>query len=384
MSKLSLRLHADEEHWIPLSDLMTGLMFLFLLISLAYMVAADLKHAKPAGILKKYAASRASIYNELYASLGPNLQRWHASIDPQTLSIRFKGNTGLFEPGSAELTPQFQSALAKFFPQYVHVLQEHRVNISEVRIEGFTSTRSSNVYLDDMDLSQARARSVLRYVMSFESIKPAVPWLTQMISTDGFSYSRPVRQNNGGIDAVASDRVEFHILGNANATIAAALQVTPRTAGDAKATPTPPPPPTINASLPAYPSWAIGIIGRQVRETFPQTALRCYGYLDAITARYVGRPGGMRVTGWAFDMDSWQPVKNVLLTDARGIIVGAAQGGYPREDVQNNMKWITSPNTGWVGSVSHLDGSTKVWAVMSRPHTVCRLNVTPMALAQAR
>lgn len=126
MSRLGLRLHADEEHWIPLSDLMTGLMFLFLAISLAYMVAADLKHTKPADVLKGYADSRARLYGQLNAAFGPDLPRWHAAIDPETLNIRFGGNTGLFAPGSSELTPQFRRVLALFFPRYVSVLQQHR------------------------------------------------------------------------------------------------------------------------------------------------------------------------------------------------------------------------------------------------------------------
>lgn len=376
MSKLGLRLHADEEHWIPLSDLMTGLMFLFLVIALAYMVAAELKHQKPTAILRGYAASRAQLYSDLKASLGPDLQRWHASVDPTTLSVRFSGNTGLFHPGSAQLTPQFQSALNSFFPRYVAVLAQNRAAISEVRIEGYTSTRGA--YLENMALSQERARNVLAYVTGFASVKPDLPWLSQVVSADGFSSSHIVRAANGREDAAASDRVEFHVLSDANAKIAAALRVSPTTApAGVKATPTPLPPPTFDASLPPYPAWASSLIGVAVAKAYPHTAVRCFGYLDSVTGEYTGSPGGAEVSGWAFDMNAWQPIARVIVADTAGKIIGAADGGVPRPDVQQSLGWITSPDTGWHGSVAATKGPVSVWAVMPAAGTVCPLHVAP-------
>ena len=102
MSKLGLRLHADEEHWIPLSDLMTGLMFLFLLIAIAYMVAVNGRYAKPRQVLKNYTATRAQLYSDLNAEFGAQLARWGGTIDANTLSVRFAGKVGLFAPGSAQ------------------------------------------------------------------------------------------------------------------------------------------------------------------------------------------------------------------------------------------------------------------------------------------
>ena len=58
MKRLGLRLHADEEHWIPLADLMTGLMLLFLLIALAYMAQVELQQSKPKNALADYEQRR--------------------------------------------------------------------------------------------------------------------------------------------------------------------------------------------------------------------------------------------------------------------------------------------------------------------------------------
>lgn len=383
MGKLGLRLHADEEHWIPLSDLMTGLMFLFLLIALAYMVAADMKRSKPVNMLKSYVAARAQMYNDLKTALGPDLQRWHASVDPTTLSVRFSGNTGLFARGSAQLKPEFQLALNQFFPRYVDVLAKHRADVSEIRIEGYTSTRwpseaeNRQKYLDAMALSQDRSRAVLTYVTGFSSVQSQSEWLKQVMSADGFSYSHVVRDKSGAEDAAASDRVEFHVISDPTSKITAVLNVVATASPGPKATPTPIPPPTLAASLPAYPEWAHGVIGVPLKRAFPKTAVRCFGYLDSLVARYAGRPGGAEVWGWAFDLDSWQPVKRVLLVDPRGVIVGAADGGFSRADVQNGLKWITSPDTGWRGYAAATDGPVTPWAVMPASRTACRLNIAP-------
>ncbi len=34
---------ADEDHWVPLSDLMTGLMMIFMLLAIVFMLKVNLK-----------------------------------------------------------------------------------------------------------------------------------------------------------------------------------------------------------------------------------------------------------------------------------------------------------------------------------------------------
>jgi outer membrane protein OmpA-like peptidoglycan-associated protein len=363
---------------------MTGLMFLFLLISLVYMVAADIRGAKPVNVLRRYVAGRAQIYSDLRSGLAPDLQRWHASLDPTTLSINFSGNTGLFARGSSELQPQFEIALGEFFPRYVAILAKHKIDIREVRVEGFTSTAwpdggdSTGKYLKNMALSQERARAVLRYVLGFRSLETQQAWLKQVLSADGFSYSHLVRGKAGAEDAAASDRVEFHVLTGASAKIEEALKVAPSMAPGSKATPTPPPPTVIAQPLPAYPSWSRNLVGKRLANVFPKNDVKCYGYLDGLVAQYVGKPSGVAVSGWAFDLNAWQPVKRVLLVDPHGVIQGAADGGFSRPDVQNGLKWITSPDTGWHGYAAATSGPVTPWAVMRASRTACRLNVAPV------
>ncbi|MHB1872369.1 MAG: OmpA/MotB family protein [Steroidobacteraceae bacterium] len=380
MSKLGLRLHADEEHWIPLSDLMTGLMFLFLLIAIAYMVEVSVQHDKPINVLKTYSQSRAQLYKNLSAEFSSQLPAWGGRIDPNTLSVRFYG-TGLFAAGSAQLQPGFKAMLDDFFPRFVRLLSEpqYRTIVSEVRIEGYTSTlwrRGASFrqsYLGNMALSQARTRSVLGYVLGLPAVAPQERWLAQVVSADGFSFSHLVRRRNGTEDVNASQRVEFRVQTGANAQIAKAL--------GSSAAPPPPalpfgPPQIVDRALPPYPTWAAGMIGKPLTSVFPQETSRCWGYVDGVTLKYAGKPAGDRFFGWGYDMMVHKPVGRVLLVDRTGRIVGAGSGGFVRPDVPASLTWIKSMTTGWEGyAPSSARGPLAAWVVMARPGTVCRLNL---------
>ena len=49
--------HAREEHWIPLADLMTGLMMVFMLVAVVFMVKVEAESAR-AEELKREAHGR--------------------------------------------------------------------------------------------------------------------------------------------------------------------------------------------------------------------------------------------------------------------------------------------------------------------------------------
>lgn len=382
-SKLGLRLHADEEHWIPLADLMTGLMFLFLLISIAYMVAINVQYSKPQKILKSYVQTRSQLYKDLNAEFAPQLKAWGGSIDPNTLSVSFAGKTGLFAPGSAQLEPHFQAVLNDFFPRYLRIISQpgYRNIIADLRIEGFTSTfwqpgaSPDQSYLGNMALSQDRTRSVLQYVLGLPAVQPEKHWLTQIVSADGFSYSHLVRNKNGAENSDASQRVEFHVLTTGNAQIAAALHAsktpTPaRTAAPALLVQ------TDNGPMPAYPRWAAGAVGKPLAKAFPSKSFNCWGYVDGGVVQYLGKPSGEKFFGWAYDLTTKTPLTRVVLVDSRGRIAGAANGGLERPDVPATLTWIKSSSTGWEGYAgSSATGPLTAWAIMSSPGTVCRLNL---------
>lgn len=367
MSRLGLRLHADEEHWIPLSDLMTGLMFLFLLIALAYMVAVEHQKNQPKDVAVTYARERTELGADIDKAFAGDFSRWGAQFDPGTLTVRFTNKQALFATGSAALQPRFKAILERFFPRYLAVLTEpkYRDLISEVRIEGYTSTlwkpgaSLEESYIGNMQLSQDRTRSVLAYVMGLPATQPHKDWLMEVLTANGLSFSHLIRQPDGSEDTAASQRVEFRVRTNSSAPlqqILASEKLVPTVA----ATP----------SLP-FPTWSAAMIGKPLRAFYPKIATNCLGYLDGVAAKYAnGR--GAQLHGWGYDTAANAPVERVLFADDRGLVLGAAGGGERRPDVPQTLPQVHSETTGWQGYVGVTSRPVQAWGIMRAPATVCR------------
>ena len=228
------RTAASEAHWIPLSDLMTGLMVMFLLIAVCYMVRVEADADKVKTVAVAYNQIRDELFEELRREFSPDLPRWHAQLIKDDLTLRFTEPDILFAEGSSELKPAFKGILDDFFPRYVRILTspKYRDAISEVRIEGHTSSdwtgaaSPDDAYLHNMELSQARTRSTLLYALRLPQIRANVDWLRRQVTANGLSSSRPILGTAGKEDAARSRRVEFKIRTDAETRLARILEVT--------------------------------------------------------------------------------------------------------------------------------------------------------------
>lgn len=224
------RLHADEEHWIPLADLMAGLMFLFLLIAVTYMVQVEEQAKKAKQIAVIYQDVRLNLYHDLDKEFHSDLPKWGAQLHDD-LSIRFTEPDVLFDTGSATLRPRFTSILSNFFPRYVRILrsERYRGSISEVRIEGHTSSQwivgmgAKPAYINNMSLSQDRTRTVLQYVLDLPSLQSSQSWLMSKVTANGLSSSHLILKNDRE-DALQSQRVEFRVRTDADNQIRKIIQ----------------------------------------------------------------------------------------------------------------------------------------------------------------
>src|SRR5690349_8591663 len=106
-----------EAHWIPLSDLMTGLMMMFLLIAVLYMVQIESQSKKMKEVVVLYDVLRTQLYKDLSGEFSSDLDRWRAEISKENLTIQFKEPDVLFAVGSTELKPKFKQILDDFFPR---------------------------------------------------------------------------------------------------------------------------------------------------------------------------------------------------------------------------------------------------------------------------
>ncbi len=212
--------HDTEEHWVSISDVMAGLMVIFLFIAISYMVNANRHRANAERESNRIQGLQMKIkdllgaYKNLQAQLSDDLQEefegsptkkrqfrteWRGYLDIETLSIRFKKP---FKQGEATVPNAFKSVLRDFFPRYVAILtkDDYRNEISEIRIEGHTSSEwfvkvtGNEAYINNMELSQDRARNVLHYVLRIArpAVTPNKEWLKKNLTANGLSSSQLV------------------------------------------------------------------------------------------------------------------------------------------------------------------------------------------------
>ena len=210
----------EEQEWISLADLMSGLMLLFLAIAVFYMLA-----------LTRSAAGVMQVEGELGPAICGAFERdslrsqvpWNAVCDAETLTVRFENPEVLFESGRSDLTDEFKEILNGFFPGFLRELNSERYQdrITEIGIEGHTSSdwglgtdqllEGLEAYEANMALSQARSLSVLSYLARLEVSETVWDsWLRERITANGFSSARIIAPN-GREDRDRSRRVEFSV-----------------------------------------------------------------------------------------------------------------------------------------------------------------------------
>lgn len=253
-------LESRDDHWISAADLMGGALILFLLLMMYFMLTQQEQSAAHEQAWKQtveslqtklkgaqinvdsvkevavlYDKKRDELYHQLVLEFGQDLPKWNAEIDDD-LTVRFNEPDVLFAVGSSTITDDFRDILNDFFPRYLAVITKDGFgdSIEELRIEGHTSSfwnkrhpeTPLNAYLKNMDLSYARSRSVLRYLMlDNASLETHREWLRKNLTANGLSSSHLVTDNNGQEDQARSQRVEFRVRTDVQSKMAKILEL---------------------------------------------------------------------------------------------------------------------------------------------------------------
>ena len=208
---------SNQSYWIPLADLMTGLMMVFMLLTAAFMLRVEQTTTL---VVKEYEVTKRDMQLALQKEFAKDLKQWNAEILGD-MTIRFNDPSVLFATGSSELRPRFREELGEFFPRYIALLtsDKYRSAVKEIRIEGHTSAfwsgaeNEKEAYFKNMELSQARTRSTLEYLMSLSKVQGNEKWLIQHVTANGLSSSHPLSHESS---QAANQRVEFRIVTNAS------------------------------------------------------------------------------------------------------------------------------------------------------------------------
>jgi outer membrane protein OmpA-like peptidoglycan-associated protein len=217
---------SSEEHWLSVSDLMAGLMMVFLFIAIAFMRDVSIEKNKIKDVAVAYQENQVAIFDALNTEFGKELSKWRASVDKETLSFQFNSPEVLFDTGESQLKPDFENILNDFIPRYLSVLEAFKNSIDEVRIEGHTSsewaddTSEDRAYFLNMALSQNRTRSVLTYSYLVSGLNAEQKsWVKSNFSAVGLASSRVKLNKDGSENKERSRRVSFRVITNADIQI---------------------------------------------------------------------------------------------------------------------------------------------------------------------
>lgn len=215
--------------FVSLSDVMTGLMIIFLFIAVSYMVEVKKKDAQIDEVLIAYAQTKEDLYQEIHNELGQNFQNWQVEFD-KDLSVKFINPDILFASGSSEINPYFSQILNDFLPRYFQILsqEKYKGKIAEIRIEGHTDDTPTyhygkDAYIGNVVLSQMRSASVLDFFRNTDYFKNLdenkKTELEFLLTANGLSYGRALDDDKKmafytakSINRNFSRRVEFKII----------------------------------------------------------------------------------------------------------------------------------------------------------------------------
>lgn len=225
----------NQKEFIAISDLMTGLMLIFLFIAVVYMLhietsKKDLENQQ--AVIIDIARTLQVVEQQIYQAL---ITTFKAEIESNTLvilqdnSIRFYAPEVLFQAGESTLTDYYKDLLQDFFPRYIEILYQYKQDIQEIRIEGHTSSEWNNEvntkesYKKNLELSQKRAYATLTYCYDLKKTQAYHNWLQGVLLASGLSFGHNIIEN-GVENKVLSRRVEFRVITKAKLRLDKILQ----------------------------------------------------------------------------------------------------------------------------------------------------------------
>ena len=219
----------NESNWRSFSDIMTGLMVIFMFIAISYINEVQKKQQQRDIIFEEFKATKEELFSELENSFKDDFNEWEVELD-KDLSIKFTNPEVLFESGQTSIRPYFSTILNDFLPRYFDILLQDKYEdkIIEVRIEGHTDAVPAPLfdrdpYIGNIKLSQQRSANVLKYFRLmdyYQNLNSSKEQRLQFwLTANGLSYGRTLDENKEltairgkSVNNSYSRRVEFRII----------------------------------------------------------------------------------------------------------------------------------------------------------------------------
>ena len=213
---MRLRRHSEESgegiiFWITMTDLMTGLVLVFIVLFIYSFLSNQIQDYKE-NVAKENATKAIA---ETLAT-----QNIEATVDRSSGVVKIS-DLELFEINSYKLSEKGKAYLDKFAPAYLNSLftnEYMKENLAKIIIQGHTDSQTfkgkftdDEQYMKNMELSLDRAYAVANYMANTPYNKSNGNKLRKLIIVEGASFSNPVLLN-GKEDYAKSRRVELKLV----------------------------------------------------------------------------------------------------------------------------------------------------------------------------
>lgn len=196
--------------WITMSDLLLGLMIIFLTLFIMSMVGFS---------QSKFAEKSAQI--SLAETMADKFSKNNVKVNVDKISGMVKiSDLELFDTGSYKLSPRGKKYLDKFFPIYIDTIFSNPAiseKVENIVIEGHTDSQmfkglksQDEQYTKNLELSALRANAIASYVFKTNYNKKYSDRLRKVLIVEGKSNTTPVTID-GKEDLDKSRRVELKI-----------------------------------------------------------------------------------------------------------------------------------------------------------------------------
>ncbi len=202
-----------EPPWLSISDMMTVLMMLFLLLYISANLTKSQDESHAETLTQKIRQQDSVINNQslqisrLEYELNSDYRvrsdiqiKLENMISAGEMSYRAEINDDelnlfdvTFANDSYEITKESAEIIIQSFTNYINVIKEHSNSIEKIRIEGHTSSNGGYIY--NLELSQNRSREVLVFILTNQKYSEK-EWFYSKLVASGRSSSDLVLTNN--------------------------------------------------------------------------------------------------------------------------------------------------------------------------------------------
>ena len=209
--KKSLKDESENIFWMTMTDLMTGLVLVFVVMFLYSFLQNNVDNFQ----INAAKEQSSKVLQETLKS-----QNIEATVDSAAGVVKIS-DLELFEVNKSDLSLKGRKYLDKFVPAYIDSLFKNEYlkdRIDKILIQGHTDSQNfagkytqDEQYMKNMELSLNRAYSVANYMIKTPYNKSYGDKLRKIVIVEGASSSMPVVVN-GKEDFAKSRRVELKLV----------------------------------------------------------------------------------------------------------------------------------------------------------------------------